>query len=58
MKGGKKLPDFFHKGLLDEIIRRGALDFINHDKYVHQDEEEDSKNYASVISYDEEKIIS
>ena len=48
-------PDRLHKGLLDEIIRRGALDFIKHDKDGHQDEEEDSNNYLSVISYNEEK---
>ena len=54
-KGEMKLPDRLHKGLLDEIINRGALDFIGHDKYVHQYEEEDSINDASVISYDKEK---
>ena len=50
-----KLPDPLHKGLLDEIIQRGALDFINHENYVHQDEEEDSNNDTSVPSSDEEK---
>ena len=52
-----KLPDFLHRGLLYEIIRRGALDFIENDKDGHQDEEEDSNNDAYVLSSNEEKII-
>ena len=39
-KGKTKLPDCLQKGLLDEIIRRGALDFIKHEKEGHQDKEE------------------
>ena len=54
-KGSMKLPDIFHKCLMYDITCRGALDFINHDKYVHQDEEEESNNYAYVLSPDEEK---
>ena len=50
-----KLPEFLHKGLLSEIICRGGIDYIEHDKDGHQDEEEDSKNDASVISSEEEK---
>ena len=48
-------PDRFYKGLLDDIIRRGALDFIDHDKDGHQNEDEYSENYASMLSSDEEK---
>ena len=48
-----KLSDCLHKFILDEIIHRGALDFIDHDKDGHQDEEGDSNNDASVLSYDE-----
>ena len=32
-----KFPDRLHKGLLDEIIRRGALDFVKHDENNHQE---------------------
>ena len=48
------LSNFFHKDLLDEIIRRGALEFIDHDKDGHQQEEEDLKNDASMLSSDRE----
>ena len=34
-KGATKLPDYLHKGLLYDIILRGALDFIKHEKYGH-----------------------
>ena len=34
-KWAMKLPECLHKGLLDEIIRRVALDFIKHDKDFH-----------------------
>ena len=54
-KGAMKLHDRLHTELLDEIIRRGSLDFIKHEKDGHQDEEEDSSNDASVLSYDKEK---
>ena len=37
------------------MICRGALDFIEHGKYGHQDEEEDSNNNAPVLSSGEEK---
>ena len=52
-KGATKLPDHLHKGQLVEIIHRGALDFIEHDKDGHQDEYEGSNNDASVLSPDE-----
>ena len=38
-KGAMKLHDRLHKFILDEIIHRGALDFIGHDKDGHQDKE-------------------
>ena len=50
-----KLPDRFHKGLLVEIVCRVALDFIEHEKDVHKDEEEDSDNVVSMLSSVEEK---
>ena len=50
-----KLPDHLHKHLLDETIRRGALDYIEHDKDAHQDEEEYSNNDSSVLSSIKEK---
>ena len=30
-------PDRLHKGIMDEIIRRGTLDFIEHDEDDHKD---------------------
>ena len=30
-KGGMKLPDSLHKDIMDDIIRRGAIDFIEND---------------------------
>ena len=44
-----KFLDGLQKGLLDDIICRGALDFIEHDKDGHQDEEKNSKNDTSVL---------
>ena len=38
-----RLPGCLHKGLIYEIIRIGALDFIYNEKDHHQEEEEDSK---------------
>ena len=32
-----KLPDLLKKGLMDEIIRRGALDFIKNDEDDQQE---------------------
>ena len=37
-KGTTKLPDCLHKGLLDEIIRRSALEFIDNDWDEYQEE--------------------
>ena len=51
------MPDPLDKGLLGEIICRGELDFVDHDKDGHQEEEKDSNNDASVLSYYEEKRI-
>ena len=34
-KGAMKLPDCLHKSLLDEIMRRSAVYFIEHEKYGH-----------------------
>ena len=39
-KGAMKLPDCLQKGLLDEIIRRCALDFIDNGQDGHKQEEE------------------
>ena len=50
-----KLTDCLYKGILDEIIHRGELDFIKHCKDGKKYEEEDSNNNASVISSDGEK---
>ena len=36
LKGGIKSPDHFHNGLLSDIIRIGAIDFIKNDKDGHQ----------------------
>ena len=36
LKGSRKLPDCLHKGLMDEIIRRGLLEFIDHEKDGNQ----------------------
>ena len=44
-----------HRGLLDEIIQICALGFIEYEKDVQQNEEEDSNNDASELSYYEEK---
>ena len=49
-----KLPAHWNKGLTDEIIYRVALDFMEHDKDGHKDEEEDKKNDAYVLSSYEE----
>ena len=54
-KGEMKLSDCLHKGLLVDIIRGVALDFININKDVHQYEEEDSNNDSSVLSSIEEE---
>ena len=54
-KGAMKLPYRLHKVLLYYIIRICALDFIEHDKGGHQDEEEDSKNDVPLLSSDEVK---
>ena len=43
------LPDCLHRGLLDGIIIRISLDFIEHDNDVHQDEEEYSSNDSFVL---------
>ena len=51
-KGATKVPYFLHKGLLDEIIHRYALDFIEHDKDGHKYEEEDSNYDKSMLSSD------
>ena len=55
LKGVMKLPNYLHKGLMDEIIHIGALDFIKHDKDDHQYKEEKLNNDASLLSYDKEK---
>ena len=49
-----KLPDHLHKGLLVDIIHRGALNFIESEKDDHQDKDkdEDSKTDASLLSSD------
>ena len=47
------LPNRSHKVFMDEIIRRGVLDFINHEKDDHQEEEEDSKTDTSILLTDE-----
>ena len=40
---------------MDEIIYRGAINFIEHDEDDHQEEEENSNNDASLMSYDEQE---
>ena len=47
-----KFLDVLQKGLLDDIICRGALDFIEHDKDGHKYEEEDSNYDKSMLSSD------
>ena len=36
-----QFENLLHKGLPDEIIRRGTLDFIENDEDDHKEEEED-----------------
>ena len=50
-----KFPNILHKGILDEIIRRGVLEFIKHEKDAHKEEEQDSENDASILSSDKEE---
>ena len=50
-----KLPDWFHKDLLDNIIHRGALEFIKNDKDGHQEEEEYPNNFSLMSSDKEEE---
>ena len=49
------IPLDIGKGLLDEIIRIGALDFIYNEEDDHQYEEEESNNDAPILLSDEEE---